>query len=306
MSPEHVFESYVRAVGRNLPGKMRYEVAQDLRLQLADELAGRAAETGRAPDGALALDVARGFGRPEDLAAQYQAPFAIIEPNETRRFVVFVVIGYGMLSTLVVTLRRLDAEAARDFDLDGLGWIGLCTIIFGIRAWLKRKKDREPKWLPAAHFVDLDRLNLRSFAISVTLTVLLLAAYLWPGQAAQLLSGGQATANDFAYAPQFADPRYLRFPWLIGVLIYLLAVDAVVVFQRRWTRLTRWLYIFGLFHVALQLGWHMAYPAPVFASPAAETIVFPIVSLIVLAVGIDLWLRVLREWDWIEPPKPAG
>jgi hypothetical protein len=302
MSPNDVIEFYVRDVARNLPGKARYEIAEDLRTQLRDELAGRAEAAGRAPDAELALSLVRDFGRPEQLATQYHPPFSIIDPADTRRFVVVSVIGWGMLATIIVTLQRLGVPPAQDLDIGLPTWIGMMTIVFGIRTFLRNREPDKYAWRPSGRIIDLSKVNYPGLAVSAAATIFFLAVYLWPGPVIEFLSGGRVAADSLAYRPDFADPKGLRSPWLVIVLAAGLALYGWVAIKRRWSRLTRWLYIFFLFHVAYQLGWHMAY-GPVFQSADVERIVFLGASLLILGIGIDLWLRVLREWDWIEPPK---
>lgn len=304
MSPDHVIESYVRDVARNLPGKIRHEIAADLRAQLGDELMGRAEAAGRAPDEALATALVRDFGRPEELAARYHPPFAIIEPADTRRFIVVSVIGYGILATLVVTLARLGVGAAETYDTNNfLGWVGLMTVLFGLRNWLRRRNPEKYAWKPHK-VLDLAKVNYLDLIVAVPATLFFLATYIWPGPVVEFLTGGQIPAGMMAYQPDFADPTRLRSPWLAIWLLAIVGLHLWVAVRGRWTRLTRWLYIFFLFHVAFQLGWHMAY-GPVFLNPEVERVVFLAASLLILGIGIDLWLRVLREWDWIEPPQGA-
>lgn len=298
MSPDAVIQSYIHDVASNLPGKMRAEVAADLRTQLADELAGRAEAQGKAADEEMALGLVRDFGRPEVLAAQYSPPFSIIDPVDSRRFVLVAVIGYGMLATIVVTLRRLGLETADEFEGGFLAWLGVLIIVFGFRTWMMRKEPQKYAWKPRP-VVDIDRLNWGMLILNVLGTLFLLIAYVWPGPVVSLLSGGQIPAERLAYSPYFHDPEMWRMPWLIGILIFKLGFLAWAATRGRWSRANRFWVLAMDLHIALQLGWHMTYPAPVFVDPQIERWAFGGASLLILGIGIDLFVRIYREWTWV-------
>lgn len=301
MSPDAVIQSYVHDVAANLPGKMRAEVAADLRAQLGDELAGRAEAQGKSPDGAMALALVRDFGRPEVLAAQYNPPVAIIDPVDSRRFILVAVIGYGMLATIVLALRRLGLESAEDFEESFLTWVGVLTIVFGFRSWMLRRDPDKYAWKPR-RVVDIEKLNPGMLALNALGTLFFLVAYVWPGPVVELLSGGRVPAERLAYSPSFHDPEQWRMPWLIGILILKLAFLGWAAVRGRWTRANRFWVLAMDLHITIQLGWHMVYPAPVFVDPQIERWAFAGASMIILGIGINLLIRLYREWTWIGEP----
>ena len=79
MDANEILESYVRDVADCLPRARRDDVASELRSLLAEELAGRAQESGRPPDRAMAMAMLQAFGRPAEYAQRYHARPALVE-----------------------------------------------------------------------------------------------------------------------------------------------------------------------------------------------------------------------------------
>lgn len=75
-----LIDRYVVEVARHLPAKSAKDVAEELHSLLSDALEARAARTGRPNDEALAVEVLREFGEPEDVAARYAEPKLLIGP----------------------------------------------------------------------------------------------------------------------------------------------------------------------------------------------------------------------------------
>src|SRR5690349_2515983 len=95
--PEALIEAYVVDVMRRLPAKQRNDVGFELRALLTESLRDRAADAGRTADGAMALELVREFGQPDDVAARYHSPGPpIIPPAHTRSFVWATVIGIAL------------------------------------------------------------------------------------------------------------------------------------------------------------------------------------------------------------------
>src|SRR5689334_12847552 len=96
-APEALIEAYVLDVMRRLPGKQRNDVGFELRALLTEGLRERAGDAGRVVDEAMALDLVREFGRPDDVAARYRPPgVPIIPPSHTPGFAWATVIGLAL------------------------------------------------------------------------------------------------------------------------------------------------------------------------------------------------------------------
>ena len=76
-----LIDRYVVEVARHLPAKSAEDVAKELRSLLSDAFEARAARTGRPKDEALAVEVLREFGEPEEVAARYRGPKQLIGPD---------------------------------------------------------------------------------------------------------------------------------------------------------------------------------------------------------------------------------
>src|SRR5690606_241861 len=129
MNAHDVIESYVRDVARFLPRDKRSDVALELRELLHDELAGKAAAAGRAPDRALAMELLGDFGRPAQVAARYQPRNPLIDPEDNHNFVIWAVVGFLALAVL---------SGGSKPDL--LGWLGLLFVVFACIGWFRRRQ----------------------------------------------------------------------------------------------------------------------------------------------------------------------
>ena len=76
-----LIDRYVVEVARHLPANSAEDVAEELRSLLSDAFEARAARTGRPKDEALAVEVLREFGKPEEVAARYRGPKQLIGPD---------------------------------------------------------------------------------------------------------------------------------------------------------------------------------------------------------------------------------
>jgi hypothetical protein len=86
MRATEVIESYINDTVRLLPRRHRDDVATELRSLLNEELQAQAQESGRPPDESLAVSLVRGYGSPNEAAARYQPPWAIIDPADSTSF----------------------------------------------------------------------------------------------------------------------------------------------------------------------------------------------------------------------------
>lgn len=159
MNANDVIESYVADVAVQLPRKQGNDVAFELRALLHEELQANAEAAGRAADAAMALELARAFGRPEDVAARYRPTLTIIDPADGRNFLRATVIGLAIIWAvgLWANLRPLDSP----WDLlTVLGqwwtgtvipspwWPGVLVVGYGLAAWSRRRSPQKAEWQP--------------------------------------------------------------------------------------------------------------------------------------------------------------
>src|SRR6516165_6691537 len=153
MDPNTVIESYVRDVTARLPGRDRTDVAMELRALLAEELAARSAAEARPADEAMTLALLRGFGSPAQAAMRYRPTPPLLDPADTRPFVLSGVIGALVLAAIA----PLGApHAPKDAATTAiLAWLGLLVLVFATRNWAHRQWPSLAAWKPR----DPDRAN---------------------------------------------------------------------------------------------------------------------------------------------------
>ena len=85
METQTIIDDYVNKVAANLPRKLRNDIGVELHTLLTEQLESAAQAAGRAPDSAMALDILRRFGQPDEVAARYaERGFPLID-RTTRR-----------------------------------------------------------------------------------------------------------------------------------------------------------------------------------------------------------------------------
>lgn len=289
MKPADVIESYVRAVAAQLPGKQRADVAAELRALLAEELAGG--------DEAAALALVRRFGRPSEVAARYHTPYTIVDPVDTRSFVLAAVVGALLIPTTNQRLPfSIDSATAQVWFL---AWLGALVILFALKSWAARRWPDSFRWKPSP-VRDDDRVQWLAQVALIAILAFYEAAYLWPGPVISLLSGGHVDPGLLVYTQDFANP--LRMLWFALVVPLLIALEAMVTVQGRWSRLTRTSEIMLFLLAGTQLGWHASY-GDIFANAGADRGARMACQLLGAAFVLTAVYKMYREWGRIPPPQ---
>ena len=113
----------IESYARELPRRKRADVAAYLHSLLTEELAG--------DDEAAALAIVRRFGRPGDVAARYQTPITVVDPSDTRGFVLPAAVGAMLIPS---TNRRLPFSIDPDkAQLRVLAASGALVILFALK-----------------------------------------------------------------------------------------------------------------------------------------------------------------------------
>lgn len=297
MKDSDVIESYITDVAAQLPSRQRADVAQELRSLLTDELNAKPHDPST-PDAALAL--VRAFGRPADVAARYHAPFVLIEPTDTRGFLLAFVVGASLIPGSNGRLPiSLDANTG---GILLLAWLGALLLFFAGRSWLRRRSPDAFAWKPSP-VRDRDAVNLPLQLGIVLLCVAGIVVYLSPGAPISVLTGGRVAADALRYTEDFLRPwRLLGFPILLSIFALLNAFAAL---RRRWTPLLRGLSICFLVSAAIQLGWH-ASSGDLFTSPVIDRSARLALQLLGAALMITAAVETYREWIRIPAPRHPG
>src|SRR5215469_12002924 len=155
MNAQEIIESYVTDVALHLPVMQRGDVAAELRSLLEEEL-GQG-------DANAALALVRRFGRPADVAARYHPPSAVIDPSDTRAFVIAAIFGALLTPN---TNRHLPLSVAPETALQFfLSWLGILVLVFAAKSWIGRRWPQLFQWKPSK-VRDRDRADpLAQFAL---------------------------------------------------------------------------------------------------------------------------------------------
>lgn len=293
MTASDVIESYVTDVAAQLPRAQRADVAAELRSLLRDEI-GPSATTEEA------VARVRAFGKPSEVAARYHTPYAVIEPTDTRAFVLVAVVGALLIPS---TNQRLpvsvDQNTASTYFL---AWLGVLVLLFAAKSWAARRWPQYFLWKPSK-VRDYDAVRVVEQLPIIAILAFYELAYLMPAQVIGFLSGGRVPAGVLDYTADFASP--LRMLWFALFLPALIVLEAAVIVQGRWSRLTRIIEIM-LFSVAgTQLIWHASY-GDIFSNPHAEQGARMTFQLLGAAFELTAIYKVYREWGRIPAKTDLG
>lgn len=304
MDVGQIIESWVRDVAACLPRARRADVAFELHALLHEELAGRAAAAGRAPDTAMAMALLRDFGRPAEAAQRYHARPALIAAADTHHFLIWALGG-------AVVLVMHASLGHPEIDLGGLflQWLGVLVLCFAaIDGWRRRRPDglqwkpsRGPEWAPRW-------LTVFGLACMLVFPVTMYAA---PEPFARWLLPDAVPVYGVALSDAFAG-SWQR--WLTqGLLLAMALVEAIVVVLGQRPRGLRRLGVAVNLGLGVALVAHASPMTPfgggasfqVFELARANAVAAPIF----LAVGGMMILLGLyygwREWSQIQPaPAP--
>ncbi len=279
-----LIELYVNDVTRHLPRRQRADVGAELRALLREELHSKT------PDEATAA--LRAFGRPPEVAARYHPMVAIIEPADTRAF---LLAGLGGAVVLALVAAPVVARYGKDvLNLLMLAWLGTLVIWFGIKSWAIRRWPAGSQWRPR----DREQANRFGTAALILVILLGIVCYGMPQALFAALTHGGRLAPSLAYTGDFQSHRL---PWLLGTWGLMAAVLAVVLIEGRWRPPTRLAMLVLNGAVIVILSWFRFGPA-MFATPASDTAVR---GAIALAIGIVLIDTAVKAYNYDRQSGPA-
>jgi hypothetical protein len=288
MNATEVIESYIDDTVRLLPRRERDDVATELRSLLSEELHARTQDSGRPPDLSLALSLVRDYGQPNDVAARYHPPWAIIDPADSTSFMRAAIIGLGALVLLsaLSRFRPSGTETAGNLVKIGLPvWLGLLVVAFGAKNWIRRRRPTTVVWKPR----DRDRVNRVGTAVLVPIATFFVVFYAEPTWVFDQISRGRFDTSWTAYT---ADLQRWRLPCFIGLLVGLLALLSFAAIHGRWRRLTRRISI-GLNMALACLVLFLAVQGNIFESSVVDRIARDVLGLVaaiyVPCVGVMLY-----------------
>jgi hypothetical protein len=262
-----LIDRYVYEVARNLPAKS--DIPHELHSLLTDALEQRAEKEGRPADEAMAIDVLREFGKPEELALRYSEHRSLIGPElfplfESVVWSILVIIAGAQL--LGVVAPWVIEGRSPDFTRIGIGlwnyvktafiWLGLAVLGFAVleRTWTRtepvRKQDWDPRDLPELPTEeDPSRLDLEKVEYSIWGAVLMLILLNvfphWLG-IISTPKGGTWTVVP-ASVLGINLPVAIINLWLVSRLV----LNVFLWREREWARVLRWMeFAFGVLAIA--------------------------------------------------------
>jgi hypothetical protein len=293
MQATEVIETYILDTVRFLPRRQRDDVATELRSLLNEELLALAQDSGRPPDESLALSLVRSYGRPNEVAARYQPPWAIIDPADSTSFMRAAFIGAGALVLLGTISKRLPPRPGTTdspVEIGILVWLGVLVLAFGAKSWKSRRWSAKLLWKPR----DRDRANRVGTALVVPIAAFFVALYGAPTWVLGQISCGRFDTSWAAYTPDF---EHLRLPCWIGLMVSLLVLLSVVAIEGRWRRRTRYINI-GLNLALACLILSCAVDGPIFRSSPVDQIARNVLALVAViylpSVGVQLYGEIGR------------
>jgi hypothetical protein len=296
MRPDELIASYVADVAEQLPMRMRNDVALELRSLLREELQARSEAAERAPDEALTLETLHAFGHPREVAARYHSRWTIIDPGDTRTFVLAAIIGGALLVAASVPAALLQPQQPQDPRASLLGWLGVLVLFFGIKSWALHRHPGKRAWKP--HPVDVHQPGRLSSLALVLLICVGIAAYGAPQWLFAQLSGGGQLPHWLDYDPAF---RAARLPWLFAAWAAQGVLFLVAAIRGAWTSLMCRLNL-GFSLVLLAVLIWFALPGRLFVEPVPDATAHAILWAWVVVLLLDVAMKIYREVGRVRTP----
>jgi hypothetical protein len=209
MTADELIDGYVAEVIMSLPRRQRRDVALELRALLAEEVGAAAAAHPSHETAARAVLAC--FGRPALVAARYGAPVSIIDPVDTRPFLLYAgggtvwILFAGLLGGLVNALPPADLQQAVNRTWPAVFiWLGVLVVIFGALGWYRRRWPTSIQWRPRP--LPRIRINRPLRAAAIVFFIVGTAALVHPPWLIRLATGGragQAAYDAFGYDEGF-------------------------------------------------------------------------------------------------------
>lgn len=251
---------YVTEVGKHLPLlKGREDIEKELQSTLEDMLEERAETAGRSADEAMEIELLKGYGSPQKVAATYNPHPYLIGP---RLFPFFLMVLKIVITVVVIVLLVLTGIRAvtdtpfmgADFIKivgNGLGGIvsaviaafGNIVLVFAIleRTLPEAQIDEmqmDEDWNPTslAKEPDPDSVKRGELIVEIAFTFVGLAILnLYP----EILGMGFFVDDKFSFIPMFSEVFLKFLPWINAVFFAEIVLDIYLLRKAAWDNITR-------------------------------------------------------------------
>lgn len=296
MNVREIIDAYVLDVMRNVPKQQRNDIGIELRGHLIEML-----ESGPAPaDAATALALVRSYGSPQEAAARYREPGALIVPEHQTRSFTLLAIGGVLLQWVLSLPAVMDGQPLGQWwfnaGLGALWWPGFMVMAALALSWLRHKGLYQDTWKPRR--ADVDTIN--SWTFRVGLAAFAAGSAIITSMQFLIPTLPQPQAGFFAL-----DPDFLAFKAPLAMLLWLgqFALIYAVYAAGRWTAATRRAALaFDSLWLAL-MAWWIGLGA-IFVDPAIDTFVKSVLTLVALTVVLSLAIRLYRNRIRLITPQP--
>ena len=307
MDTQAIIDDYVNKVAARLPRKIRNDVGLELRTLLGEQLQAAARDAGRSPDGEMATQLLRRFGRPEEVAARYAPPgFQLIAPEYSplvvRLATLCIAIQWGLTLSAVFAARMSFSDWLLRWGFSAFAWLGLLVAWFGIASWVQRRSPVDPdsglrpwthwifwvpfprQWRPGEPQATEWRAGLHAAPLGAVLTIFFIAP-------AWILSHLLPAGSNTAWA--LYDAHFQR--WFLAPLIALMAVRllllAAAVRSEPWRARTETLRFVLWVAFVVVLSWTL-FAERIFAFGVTDALFksWLLIFLLVNVIQILVWL----------------
>lgn len=300
MTPDAVIDAYVSDVAKRLPRAKRGDVALELKALLGEELQGRADAAGRAADEAMALELARSFGAPEDVAERYRTPgLTIIPATRSSKFAALAIGGVVLQWAITLPIALSSAPGSELVALghwwlaQGIGalwWPGFMICVAIIGAWMRdRWPPAQTTWRPTS--ANSDEINRTAWVLIGLASAIGIASVVGAPWAIQTFL--PAAASSFVF-----DPDFLTIGGAMVVVMWTLSavLCAIVFVEGRWRPLTRRFdFVTDVLWIAV-LAW-LSFGPRILTADVSNDAAKGWISLVLLLVVIGVAVKLYRLWQ---------
>jgi hypothetical protein len=296
MTADELIDGYVAEVITLVRRRQRPDVAQELLALLTEEV--DAVAPSHPSREAAARAVVAGFGRPAEVAARYGSPVAIIDPVDTRSFLLYAgggavwILYAGLLGGLVDSLPPADLQQAvgRTWP-DIFAWVGVLVVIFGALGWYRRRFPAAIVWKPRP--LPRIRINRPLRAAAIVFFIAGTVALIHPPWLIRLVTGGRA--SQAAYDAFVYDEGFLRSyaPVVLALQIIGIGMQVVLLLRGRYQQWMFWVETAYALVLCVVLTSALAH-GPIFSAHATDQTARSAVAGVVLGSLLSISIRARR------------